>query len=204
MKYLKLHKINTKLQSLCDDMHLLSDKELGDHSEAVDSIKLEFLIVAEKRCHTFRSGTVDYSPYVIQRKKKGYVWSSVVKKLEGKVVNTAYIFRLEHLVEIPSPLLVSLEKAKETEKQYYDRFDCLKPDAPAYQHRFLSKQMFDAIVKGGRKKTIEPKNIILREDSREMWKIIRAARSPSAGQSVLSVTTQIEGVVHECTSQDDV
>ena len=37
-----------------------------------------------------------------------------------------------------------------------------------------------------------------------MWQSIRAARSTSVGQSLLSVTIQIEGAVHECTSQEDV
>ena len=112
MKYLKLHKIDAKLQSLCKDMHLLSKKVLEDHSEAIDSIKTECMLAVEKRCRKFRLGTVDYSPDVIKWNKKGYVWSLAVKKLESKVINTAYICRLAHQVEVSSPLLVSLEEAK--------------------------------------------------------------------------------------------
>ena len=36
-----------------------------------------------------------------------------------------------------------------------------------------------------------------------MWKSIRATMSKSAVQSVLSVTTRIEGGLHECTSYED-
>ena len=109
MKHLKLHKIDAKLQSLCKDMHMLSKKEFGDRSEAIDSIKTEFMLAAKKRCRKFRAGTVDYFSDIIKWKKKGYVWSLVAKKLEGKVINTAYIRCLAHQVEISSPLLVSLE-----------------------------------------------------------------------------------------------
>jgi len=49
------------------------------------------MLAAEKHFRKFRAGTVDYSSDVIKWKKKGYVWGLVVKKLEGKVVNTAYI-----------------------------------------------------------------------------------------------------------------
>ena len=112
MKYFKLHKIDAKLQIMCKDMRLLSKKEFGDRSEAIDSIKTECILAAENLCRKFRAGTVYYSPDVIKRKKKGYVWSLVVKNLEGKVINTAYICRLAYQVEISSPLLVSLEEAK--------------------------------------------------------------------------------------------
>ena len=69
---------------------------------------------------------------------------------------------------------------------------------------FLSQQMDEETAKGNRKKTNDPKNIIFREESREMWKSIRAARSKSASQSVSSVTTRIEGGLHEYNSQEDV
>ena len=66
MKYLKLHKIDAKLQSMCKDMHLLSKKEFGDHSKAIDSIKTKCMLAAEKCCRKFRAGTIDYSLDIIK------------------------------------------------------------------------------------------------------------------------------------------
>lgn len=120
MKYLKLHKIDVKLQSLRNDMHLLSNKKLRDRSEAICSIKSKYMLAAEKCCRRFRTGIVDYSPSIIKLKKKGYFWILVVKKLEGAVVNNTYICQLAHQVKIPSLLVVSLEEATKLRKQCYD------------------------------------------------------------------------------------
>ena len=110
------------------------------------------MLAAEKPCRHFRAGTVYYSPDVIQWKKKGYVWSLIAKKLEGKVINTAYICRLAHQVEISSPLLVFLEEDKKLGKECYDEFHRLKPNAPEYRRRFLSQQMDEMTAKGNLKK----------------------------------------------------
>ena len=85
-------------------------------------------------------------------------------RLEGKVVDTAYIRRLAHQAEISIPLLVSLEEVIKLRKRCYDEFYRMKLNAPEYRHRFLSQQVDEVTAKGDRKKTNDLKNVILREE----------------------------------------
>ena len=54
--------------------------------EAIDRVKTEAMIYAEKNCRSLCMGEVDYSPDVNKARGLRYVWQLVVKHLSGQNV----------------------------------------------------------------------------------------------------------------------
>ena len=89
--HLHWHKVLAKLH------HLYSTRE-GNFSakqqqqlEALDMVRVEGMLYAEKRCRKLAMGLVDFPPQVDIARKCHWVWQQVVKRQEGKRVSSSLI-----------------------------------------------------------------------------------------------------------------
>jgi hypothetical protein len=105
--------------------------------EALDRIRVEGMLFAEKRCRKLAMGNVDFSPEVDMARKRRWLWQQVVKRREGKNISSSLITRRARQYGIMSPLSVTLAQARRHYLAADTAYDALKKHAPAYRQEFL-------------------------------------------------------------------
>jgi hypothetical protein len=108
-----------------------------EHLEALDCIRADEMLSAEKKCRKLSMGTVDYSPEVDLAKKRRWLWKQVVKKREGRQVSASMIKQKARQCGVLSPLSVTLAQARMSFRVADLAYDALKQRAPTHHYKFL-------------------------------------------------------------------
>ena len=200
----EIHRIYEKTAALYQSATYPPPPGFAKAAEALDRIRTQLMIHAEKVCRKRRMGEVDYSPEVIIWKKRRDVWREVIKYRSGGKINKTSLRRRAQACGINTPLSANLEAAKRAYKTCDQEFTRLKPYADSYRMAFLRERAEQSEAMGDTTYARDLRTMINKEKSRKMWRSIRSAIKKHKGGSVTKVKVQVHGEWVERESTEDV
>jgi hypothetical protein len=105
--------------------------------EAIDTLRVQGMLYAERRCRKLRMGGVLWSPEVQHSMDTILLWQLVYKRRRGVHVGSRVIQRAARKVGIVNPLSLSREEAAAALRQAYRNYSAIKRNAPALRKTWL-------------------------------------------------------------------
>ena len=105
--------------------------------ENIDKVQKEGMIHAEKSCRQLCMGAINFSLKLNEAYQRKLLWQLIVRKKQGRDVNTKRIRRMADRYGVEIPLSCSLFEARRSLKAAEAAWRNLKPKGAAYRQTFL-------------------------------------------------------------------
>ena len=175
--------------------------------ERIDSLRIRFMLRAEKKCRKFKTGGIEFSPKVQHQRDRINLWKNVLSKRNGGKLSLSLLTRLEKKVGVSNTLSYSIP---DIQTELSDAFSCyyalIKPNKGS-NHR---DEWFEdlAAAKAAANKTTLASELLQqrqREKQRQAFRAIKwSVKNSSADFSISQVAETINGVSHLRSSKEEV
>lgn len=177
------HRLLRKLYGVYKHSRSRLSKEQTTKMERIDKIRAEGMRYAEKRCRKLAMGMVDWSPQFDKARQQLILWRMVVRKKQGKKIQTGRIRRKARRCGIQSPLSCSLRQAQVSCKAALDAYNKIKPKAAQLRTEYLYERMHDHSQSVSESDRLTAKRLLREERQRDGARHLRRAlgrtRSPA-------------------------
>jgi hypothetical protein len=158
--------------------------------EAIDSLRVQGMLYAERRCRKLHMGGVSWSPDVQRSMDLILLWQLVCKRKKGVHVGSRVIQRVASKVGVSNALSSSLEEAVSSLRQAHRDYKVTKRNAPSSRKTWLENlaQALSEAGKGNQATCLRA--LQHREQQRSMARQIKRITSSSRGGGVTMVQSQ--------------
>jgi hypothetical protein len=194
----------SRVQSLSQKMVLQCTESLVNEYDELDKIRLEGILLAEKKCRNIRAGQVAFSPTLVVAWNKIHAWKLLRKKLSGKKVNTRYLQRSLKAANIRDISLMTLSEVDEHLASSWAIYKKEKKDATTIRATWLEELAAARAADGKISISQELKNLITREQQCRNARSIKYSLSDHGRTGLSSIEVQDDsGKWVELTNQEE-
>lgn len=200
----KYHRIDERLEQL----HALKDEypvseERAKALERIDVQTTEILRCGETNCRKIAKIDGEYSLVGKYWHEKIASLKALERRLDGKTRNDGNICRTARRHNIANPRQLTRQQIRDQYKIAYQRKKTLKPQGKFLRKAHLREIRARAVAAENREKAADITAMLLKEDSRSMWKRInRVTRAPRTG-ALMRVEREINGEIYEFTDEQE-
>jgi len=178
------HKFTRKLH----EVYAMSTTALSPTQQqtmaALETLREEGMLHAEKKCRCLSMGEVDWSPGVQGVRDKLEVWNLVVRLSQGKKINPGRIRRAARKAGIVSPLSCSLAEAIRYLRTTRQEYEKMKPNARALRKDYLYKKAYKQQQNVSESERKQALRLLREERQREAARYLRRALGKARAASV--------------------
>ena len=153
----------------------------------LDSIRLEAMMEADRRCRKLPMGAIPYTPAYSAVRTLIELWTLVIKKLSGKNVDSRFLARKAKKANIVAPLDRTLLQAKEKRAAAYRDEKRMAKSAVNDRKTWLESLAEARSASGNLSQAQEVKNLLSREEQQRAARIIRRVNGKLREGSLTSV-----------------
>jgi hypothetical protein len=160
-------------------------------------------IHAKEKCRKILRPESNFSPIVQMWYNRIHAYLQLIRMKEGKIKNTGNILRFAHCQHIDAPEELSLEELKDRLQFVRIRKADLRKQAKGLRKVHLQDCLINAQEKKQHKRAAAIKQKCQREESKQMWFLIKRTVKDPQSPSVLRVQRVVNGKVKEYVVQED-
>ena len=153
----------------------------------LDQLRVEGMMEADKKCRKLTMGAIQYTPAYSAARTRIELWSLVVKKLRGGIVDSTYLRRKAKSAKVTDPLGRTLEEALEMRTAAYQDEKRLAKASEGKRQSWLETLAEARAEEGNLTQEQEIKNMLRREEQRKTARIIKRVNGKLRSGSVTSV-----------------
>jgi hypothetical protein len=158
--------------------------------EAIDSLRVQGMLYAERRCRKLRMGGVLWSPEVQHNMDVILLWQLVCKRRKGVHVGSRVIQRLATKTGLPNAMSSSFEDALSSLRQAHRTYKASKRNAPSLRKTWLENLAQALSEEGNGDQATCLRSLQYREQQRSDARQIRRIALSSRGGGVTMVQSQ--------------
>jgi hypothetical protein len=159
---------------------------------------------AEKKCRKILRPESDFSPTIQMWYDRIHACLQLIRLQEGKANNVGNILRFARRQHIPHPEQLTMDELKDGLQLAHIHKADLRKQAKGLRKVHLRDCLIDAQTKRQRKQVAAIKQRCNREESKQMWYLIKQTVKDPANPSVLRVQRVVNGEVKDYIVQEDV
>lgn len=171
----------------------------------IDDIRTQSILIADRKCRKLKMGQVPFSPALLNSWKKIKAWRLIIRKCEGKKIDSRYLKRTLKAADIGDQSLITISEAKENLQTSLTTYRYLKKDAYAARSTWLEEVATARAEEGNISAAQEMRNLVTRERQRNDARQIRFALAENTRRGLGSIEVQrSDGSWQELTEQHDI
>jgi hypothetical protein len=145
--------------------------------EEVNRIQMQAILTADKKCQKLRMSNIPFSPTLLENWKKILAWRLLIRKLEGRKVDSKYLARKLKQAGIQDYYHLSLSEAKERLDTTITNYRFEKKNALEYRETWIEGLASARAETGNVSAAQEMRNMLLRERQRSDARQVKFALS---------------------------
>ena len=197
------HKLNSRL--------VQSDKEgsgvcgVRRKVNIVDEDSKQYMEHAKKKCRKIKSGRIPFSPESSVWIRRGQVYESLIKRLDGKIWNKSNLRRSAQRCGITKPFQLQRKEIQQRIEVCEEKCQYFRRHGHRYRRKHLQNRL--SVARQKKNRVVEEKilAIIQHEKERSFWRRMNFAMSKRTGRRVTMVQQEVAGGgIEEARTQDEV
>ena len=202
-KYLRKHKVKEKVIALKNTVTIPMSQEHIIQFEKLDTIRLEGIRHAEKKCRKLKMGKVPWSPELSKARKEIEYWNMLLRKKKSLKTNTKKLIRLGKQLKIKEKESGNIESVIRKRKEAYQKWKQLTENAESMRMKWLEDLAESLEAKGKGKKAKILQTLIFRERQKRCFKRLKRILSSNITTGVTTVKyTSTDGNTVECMEKE--
>jgi hypothetical protein len=204
-RQLESHQFLERLQKIQNAFTAGNEEEAIALYDEADTIRTDAILTADKKCRKLRMSHIPFSPTMLEHWKKILAWRLLIRKLEGKKVNSKYLARQLKKAGIKQYHHWSLSEARENLSMTITNYRFEKRNALEYRETWLEGVASARAETGNLSAAQEMRNLLLREKQRSDARQIKYAISSQERRGLHSIEIQnSDGQWQELSAKSDI
>jgi hypothetical protein len=199
------HKVASRLLEIQHAFSMGADQHAIAMYEEVDKIRTEAILHADKKCRKLRMGNIPFSPTLLEYWKKILAWKLLIRKLEGRKVDSKLLTRKLKSAGIREFRDVTLSEAKENLETALTNYCLERRNASEYRATWIEGLAAARANIGNVSAAQELRNMLMRERQRSDARQIKQVLSNQDRRGLHSIEVlNKDGLWQELSTQTDI
>ena len=170
---LQRHNLHSSLHHLMSTMQSPMTPAHSQEFERIDQLRIKCMLKAESKCRRLKTGNIDFSPVVQHQRDLYRFWSLILKRKQGKKIDTKYLSRWEKKLHLQHTFSTSISNIKLNIASAKSQYMHLKKHHSSLRDEWL-EQLAAAKAQQGQKNSVSIlHNLRQREKMRQAFRQIR-------------------------------
>lgn len=202
---LNKHQVPQRLQEIQHAFSIGDTETAITMYEEVDKIRTDAILQADKKCRKLRMGNIPFSPTLLEYWKKILAWRLLIRKLEGRKIDSKFLARKLKSADIREHRDVTLSEAKENLETALLNYRHERKNASEYRATWLEELASARAAIGNTSAAQELRNMLMRERQRHDARQIKYAISNQERRGLQSIEVlKSDGQWQELSAKQDI